>query len=75
MTDRLFELAALDAVGALAPAEQLELHALIDAATESVRQEAAQLYDLVAGLPTGLSVHEPSPAVRERILAHAAARL
>jgi hypothetical protein len=71
MTDRLFELAALDAVGALAPAEQLELHALIDAAAESVRHEAAQLYDLAAGLPTGLAVHGPSPAVRARILAHA----
>ena len=51
MTDRLFELAALDAAGALAPGEQQELQALMAAATPSALATVADLYEASAMLP------------------------
>jgi hypothetical protein len=72
MNDRLFELAALDAAGALAPEEQRELRLLMDGASAPVRSELASLYDSAGSLPVGLELERPSAAVRDRILAHAA---
>ena len=72
MNDRLFELAALDAAGALAPDEQRELQGLMARASAPVQWEIASLYDSAGALPVGLEIAEPSPAVRDRILAHAA---
>jgi hypothetical protein len=72
MNDRLFELAALDAAGALIPDEQRELRALIGGASAPVKREVASLYDSAGALPAGLELERPSAAVRDRILAHAA---
>ena len=71
MTDRLFELAALDAAGALAPGEQQELHALMAAATPSALAAVADLYEASAMLPAGSALEQPSATVRARILRHA----
>ena len=72
MNDRLFELAALDAAGALPADEQRELHVLMGGASAPVRWAVASLYDSAIALPVGLELERPSTAVRERILAHAA---
>ncbi len=71
MTDRLFELAALDAAGALAPGEQHELQALMAAATPSTVAIVADLYEVSAMLPAGSVLEQPSATVRARILRHA----
>ena len=71
MTDRLFELAALDAAGALAPEERHELLALMAAASASALATVADLYDASAMLPEGSVLEQPSAAVRARILRHA----
>ncbi len=71
MTDRLFELAALDAAGALAPGEQQELQALMAAATPSALATVADLYEASAMLPAGSVLEQPSATVRARILRHA----
>ena len=71
MTDRLFELAALDAAGALAPGEQQELQALMTAATPSALATVADLYEASAMLPAGSVLEQPSATVRARILRHA----
>ena len=71
MTDRLFELAALDAAGALAPGEQQELQALTAGATPSALAIVADLYEVSAMLPAGSVLEQPSDAVRARILRHA----
>ena len=71
MTDRLFELAALDAAGALALVEQQELQALMAAATPSALATVADLYEASAMLPAGSVLEQPSASVRARILRHA----
>ena len=71
MTDRLFELAALDAAGALAPGEQQELQSLMAAATPSALATVADLYEVSAMLPAGSVLEQPSATVRARILRHA----
>lgn len=74
MIDRLFELAALDAAGALPPSERAELAARVADAPDTIRQDVAALYESAAALPAGGVLQQPSPAVRDRILAHAARR-
>ena len=74
MTDRLFELAALDAVGALPQSERAELAALLAEAHDDIRRDVAALYDSAAALPVGTVLEEPSQGVRDRILAHTARR-
>src|SRR5262249_40426127 len=74
MTDRIFELAALDAVGALPPGERAQRSALLADAPDTIRREVAALYESAAALPAGSVLEQPSPSVRDRILAHAAAR-
>jgi hypothetical protein len=71
VTDRLFELAALDAARALAPGEQQELQALMAAATPSALATVADLYEASAMLPAGSVLEQPSATVRARILRHA----
>jgi hypothetical protein len=71
VTDRLFELAALDAAGALAPEERHELLALMAAASPMALATVADLYDASAMLPAGSVLEQPSAAVRTRILRHA----
>ena len=71
MTDRLFELAALDAAGALAPGERQELQSLMAAATPSSLATVADLYEVSAMLPAGSVLEQPSATVRARILRHA----
>ncbi len=74
MIDRLFELAALDAAGALPQGERAELAALLADANDTIRREVAALYEASVALPAGGALQQPSPAVRDRILAHAARR-
>ncbi len=74
MIDRLFELAALDAAGALPQGERAELAALLAGAHETIRRDVAALYEASVALPAGEVLQQPSPAVRDRILAHAARR-
>ena len=71
MTDRLLELAALDAAGALAVDGQLELHGLLAHATPSDLAAVAALYDVTVLLPAGSALEEPGEGVRARILRHA----
>jgi hypothetical protein len=71
MTDRLFELAALDAAGALISRERQELGALLAAAAPADVAAVAALYDVAAMLPAGVALEQPSPAVRAGILRHA----
>jgi len=71
VTDRLFELAALDAAGALAPGERQELQSLMAAATPSSLATVADLYEVSALLPAGSVLEQPSAIVRARILRHA----
>ena len=63
MTDRLFELAALDAAGALAPGEQHELLALMAAASPSALAAVADLYRGVGDAARGI---RPGAAFRRR---------
>ena len=74
MIDRLLELAALDAAGALAYREHAELAALLADANQALRRDVAALYESAAVLPASTALQQPSPAVRDRILAHAARR-
>jgi anti-sigma factor ChrR (cupin superfamily) len=72
MSERLdaASLVALDALGMLDEAERLELEqALVGSA--DLRQEHQSLCDIAAALPLALPLQTPSPAVRERITAHA----
>jgi hypothetical protein len=71
VTDRLLELAALDAAGALAPGEQQELQGLVVAATPADLATVADLYEAMAMLPAGSALERPSAAVRARILRYA----
>ena len=71
MTDRLFELAALDAAGALPSGEQHELLVLMAAASPSALATVADLYEASAMLPAGSVLEQPSATVRARILRHA----
>ncbi len=75
MTDRLFELAALDAAGALAPGEQHELLALLAAASPAALATVADLYEASAMLPAASVLEQPSATVRARILRHASQAL
>jgi hypothetical protein len=69
--DRLFELATLDAAGALTPGERPELQALLAAASPSDRATLPALCEVTAMLPAGSVLARPSGIVRARILRHA----
>ena len=62
-------LALADAIGALDPDERRELEARLAALPHSVRAEVARLYDASVDVAASASGEEPSPGVREALLA------
>jgi hypothetical protein len=70
--DDLDALILADSIGALDPAEQVELRARLDALTPKQQSEVARLYDAAAAaVALGAPPLEPPPHVRERVLAEA----
>lgn len=66
-------LALADAIGALDPDERREWQARLAALPASVRAEVVQLYDASVEMAAGVSGAEPSPGVRDALLARIAA--
>ena len=66
-------LAALDALGLADEAEQTALGQAL-AGSGDLRLELQELYEVAAALPVVLPLEMPSPAVRDRIVAHATPR-
>ena len=62
-------LALADAIGALDPDERRDLEARLAAMPNSVRAEVARLYDASVDVAASASDEEPSPGVREALLA------
>jgi hypothetical protein len=71
VTDRLFELAALDAAGALTSGERQQLGALLAEASPSDVATVAALYEVTSMLSAASVLEQPSAAVRAGILRHA----
>ena len=67
--DDLEVLALADAAGALEPDEQRELQRRIAMLPAAVRREMARLYDATLRLAADAQPEQPSPAVRERLMA------
>ena len=65
-------LALADAIGALDPDERRDLEARLAALPTSVRAEVAHLYDATVEIAAGAIGDEPSPAVRDALLARVA---
>jgi putative transcriptional regulator len=65
-------LALADAIGALDPDERRELEARVAAEPPGVQAEVARLYEVGVELAAGVAGEEPSPAVREALLARIA---
>ena len=62
-------LALADAAGALDADEQRELHARIAALPLPMRRDIARLYDSMLAIAADAAPQQPSPAVRQRVLA------
>jgi anti-sigma factor ChrR (cupin superfamily) len=62
-------LALADAIGALDPDERRDLDARVAALPSSVRAEVAQLYDASVEIAASAMGEEPSPRVRDALLA------
>jgi quercetin dioxygenase-like cupin family protein len=62
-------LALADVVGALDPGEQRDLQARVAILPPAVRREVAALYDATTTLAEHAGPMQPSPAVRDRLLA------
>ena len=71
--DDIQALALADAIGALDPDERRELEARLAALPPSVRAEVADLYDASVEIAASASGEEPSPGVRDALLARVAA--
>ena len=71
--DDIQALALADAIGALDPDERRDLEARIAALPPDVRAEVAQLYDARVDIAASASGEEPSPGVRDALLARIAA--
>jgi len=69
--DELEALVLADSIGALDPYERVELQARLDALTSEQRMEVARLYETASAVAQSTPVLEPSPHVRERVLAEA----
>jgi anti-sigma factor ChrR (cupin superfamily) len=70
--DDIQALALADAIGALDPDERRDLEARLAGLPSSVRAEVAHLYDASVEIAASASVEEPSPAVRDALLARIA---
>jgi quercetin dioxygenase-like cupin family protein len=66
-------LALADAIGALDPDERQELEARLAGLPAAVRSEVAHLYDTSVELAASVSGEEPSPGVRDALLARVSA--
>ena len=66
-------LALADAIGALDPDERRDLEARLAALPPSVRAEVAHLYDASVEIAASALGEEPSPGVRDALLARVAA--
>jgi len=71
MTERLQELAAGFASGALEAPEQDEFRALLRFASPEAKQEAADIINSAALVSLALPLQQPSPGLKEKILAQA----
>ena len=71
--DDVEALALADAIGALDPDERRDLEARLAALPADVRAEVAHLYDAAVEIASSASGDEPSPKVREALLARVAA--
>ena len=71
--DDIQALALADAIGALDPDERRDLEARLAALPPSVRAEVAHLYDASVEIAASASGEEPSPGVRDALLARVAA--
>ena len=71
--DDIEALALADAIGALDPDERQHLEARLPALPPSVRAEVAHLYDASVGIAASASGEQPSPEVRQALLARVAA--
>ena len=69
--DELEALVLADSVGALDPAERVELKARLDTLTPEQRTEVARLYDAATAVALSVPSLEPPAHVRERLLAAA----
>lgn len=66
-------LALADAIGALDPHEQRELHARIAMLPPDMQNHISRLYDVTTSVASGAPPAEPSPDLRARVLARIAA--
>jgi len=71
--DDLQALALADAIGALDPDERRDLEARVAALPPTVRAEVASLYETSVEIAASVSGEEPSPGVRDALLARIAA--
>jgi quercetin dioxygenase-like cupin family protein len=71
--DDIEALALADAIGALDPRERRDLETRLAALQPSVRAEVAHLYDASVTIAASVSGEEPSPGVRDALLARIAA--
>jgi anti-sigma factor ChrR (cupin superfamily) len=71
--DDLQALALADAIGALDPDERRDLEARLAGLPPSVRGEVARLYDASVEIAASAGREEPSPGVRDALLARVAA--
>ena len=69
--DELEALVLADSIGALDPYERMELQARLEALTSEQRMEVARLYETATAMAQSVPPLEPSPHVRERVLAAA----
>jgi quercetin dioxygenase-like cupin family protein len=71
--DDIQALALADVIGALDPDERRDLEVRLAALTADVRAEVARLYDASVEIAASASGEEPSPGVRDALLAGVAA--